>query len=576
MSKYAIILCRIEKGENMNETIDSFDMNHNIEIIISGKKYRVPKGITLDEISKNFYDKFKYPILIAKVDNNLRELNYTIQKNANIEFLDLTSREGNRVYVSGLVYLLIFTVKSLYGPNANIYVKHSLDKGIYIETNFDLNNEKLNQIKQAMKKVSENDLDIVKLTIDRLEAIKYFESIKDFAKADVLKYNTNTYVTLYRLGNLYNYFYTMMPSATSKIKDFDLTFVNERGLVLRFPTVYINDQIKKYEEHPNMFKVFHECREWGKLMHIENAGDLNKIVSSGKINDLIRMDETLQSNKLLSIAREINERKDKVKIILMAGPSSSGKTTTSRKLSMYLRSFGLKIRPISMDDYFLEKDETPLGPDGKPDFESLAAMDLKLFDEQIAKLLNKEEVVIPTYNFLAGKKEFTEKVKLADNEILVIEGIHGLDTNILTNIPRERKYKIYLSALTELNMDNHNRISTTDNRLLRRMIRDNRTRGYDVTHTLEAWGKVREGEEKYIFPYQDDSDATFNTGLIYEIGTLKTYVEPLLYSVDDDSPYYEEAKRLIDFLRLFLPIPSDAIPADSIIREFIGGSCYHD
>ncbi len=576
MSKYAIILCRIEKGENMNETIDSFDMNHNIEIIISGKKYRVPKGMTLDEISKNFYDKFKYPILIAKVDNNLRELNYTIQKNANIEFLDLTSREGNRVYVSGLVYLLIFTVKSLYGPNANIYVKHSLDKGIYIETNFDLNNEKLNQIKQAMKKVSENDLDIVKLTIDRLEAIKYFESIKDFAKADVLKYNTNTYVTLYRLGNLYNYFYTMMPSATSKIKDFDLTFVNERGLVLRFPTVYINDQIKKYEEHPNMFKVFHECREWGKIMHIENAGDLNKIVSSGKINDLIRMDETLQSNKLLSIAREINERKDKVKIILMAGPSSSGKTTTSRKLSMYLRSFGLKIRPISMDDYFLEKDETPLGPDGKPDFESLAAMDLKLFDEQIAKLLNKEEVVIPTYNFLAGKKEFTEKVKLADNEILVIEGIHGLDTNILTNIPRERKYKIYLSALTELNMDNHNRISTTDNRLLRRMIRDNRTRGYDVTHTLEAWGKVREGEEKYIFPYQDDSDATFNTGLIYEIGTLKTYVEPLLYSVDDDSPYYEEAKRLIDFLRLFLPIPSDAIPADSIIREFIGGSCYHD
>ena len=560
----------------MNETIDSFDMNQNIEITISGKKYHVPKGMTLDEISKNFYDKFKYPIILAKVGNNLKELTYTIQKSCNIEFLDLTSREANRVYVSGLVYMLIFAVKSLYGPNANVYIKHSLDKGIYIETNFDIDDAKLSQIKQAMNKVCENDLDIVKLTIDRLEAIKYFESIKDYAKADVLKYNTNTYVTLYRLGNLYNYFYTMMPTATSKIRHFDLTLVNNRGLVLRFPTVYINDKIKDYEAHPNMFKVFHECREWGKLMHIENAGDLNKIVSKGKINDLIRMDETLQSNRLLSIAKEINDRRDKVRIILMAGPSSSGKTTTSRKLSMYLRSFGLKIRPISMDDYFLEKEETPLGPDGKPDFESLSAMDLKLFDEQIEKLLNNEEVTIPIYNFILGKKEFNEKVKLSENEILVIEGIHGLDTNILTNIPREKKYKIYLSALTELNMDNHNRISTTDNRLLRRIIRDNRTRGYDVTHTLEAWGKVREGEEKYIFPYQDDADSTFNTGLIYEIGTLKTYVEPLLYSVDDDSPYYEEAKRLIDFLRLFLPIPSDAIPADSIIREFIGNSCYHD
>ena len=551
-------------------------MNETIEVLVNNQKFPIPKGTTLEEISKSFSDTCRYPILLGKIGNRLRELNYTVNKPCKIEFLDLTSREGNRVHISGLTYVLLYTLKSLYGPNANIKVQHSLDKGIYIETNFDLNEEKINQIKSGMKKVIDNDLDIVKLTIDRLEAIKYFESIKDYVKADIMKYNTNTYISLYRLGNLYNYFYTMMPSSTSKVKDFDISLANENGLVLRFPTVYINDKIKEYQPHPNMFKVFQESRDWAELIKIENAADLNRVVSIGKINDLIRMDETLQSNKLLEIAREINDKKDKVKIILMAGPSSSGKTTTSRKLSMYLRSFGLKIRPISMDDYFLEKDETPLGPDGEPDFESLAAMDLKLFDEQIAKLLNKEEVTIPTYNFLIGKKEYKETVKLEDNEILVIEGIHGLDTNILTNIPRENKYKIYLSALTELNIDNHNRISTTDNRLLRRIIRDNRTRGYDVTHTLEAWGKVREGEEKYIFPYQDDSDFTFNTGLIYEIGALKTYVEPLLYSVDDDSEYYEEAKRLIDFLRLFLPIPSDAIPADSIIREFIGNSCYHD
>lgn len=551
-------------------------MNENIEVFVNNRKFQIPKGTTLEEISKNFSDTCKYPILLARIGTRLRELSYTISKPCKIEFLDLTSREGSRAHISGLTYVLQYSIKSLYGPNANIKVQHSLDKGIYIETNFELNEEKLSQIKNAMKKVINNDLDIVKLTIDRLEAIKYFESIKDYVKADVMKYNTNTYISLYRLGNLYNYFYTMMPSSTSKVKDFDLSLANENGLVLRFPTVYINDKIKEYQPHPNMFKVFQESRDWAELMKIENAADLNKVVSSGKINDLIRMDETLQSNRLLEIAKEINDKKDKIKIILMAGPSSSGKTTSSKKLSMYLRSFGLKIRPISMDDYFLERDETPIGEDGKPDFESLAAMDLKLFDEQIASLLNKEEVNLPTYNFLLGKKEFKDKVKLEDNEILVIEGIHALDTNILTNISRDNKCKIYLSALTELNIDNHNRISTTDNRLLRRIIRDNRTRGYDVTHTLEAWSTVRMGEEKYIFPYQDDSDYTFNTGLIYEIGALKTYVEPLLYSVDDDSIYYEEAKRLIDFLRLFLPIPSDAIPDDSIIREFIGNSCYHD
>ena len=551
-------------------------MNENIEIIVNKKKIQVPKGTSLAEISKNFHEVCRYPIILGKIGNAFKELSYSVTQSCEIEFLDLTSREGSRAHISGLTYLTLYAVKSLYGPNANIYVQHSLDKGLYIETNFDINEDKLNEIKKEMNKIVENDLDITKLTIDRMEAIKYFESIKDYTKAGVLKYNTNTYISLYRLGNLYNYFYSMMPTSTGKLKDFDLTFVNNNGFVLRFPTIYINDQIKPYQHHPHMFQVFKECRDWAKIMKIENSVDLNKVVSSGKINYLIRMDETLQSNKLLDVARIINDNKDKIKIILMAGPSSSGKTTSSRKLSMYLRSFGLKIRPISMDDYFLDKEETPLGEDGKPDFESLAAVDLKLFDNQIEKLLNKEEVKVPTYNFLLGMKEFKETVKLEDNEILVIEGIHALDTNILTNIPRENKYKIYLSALTELNIDNHNRISTTDNRLLRRIIRDNRTRGYDVVHTLEAWPSVRSGEEKYIFPYQDDADYTFNTGLIYEIGVLKTYVEPLLYSVDSDSEYYEEAKRLIDFLRLFLPIPGDAIPADSIIREFIGGSCFHD
>lgn len=549
-------------------------MNENIEVLINKKKYQFPKGIVLEEIAKNFQDTCKYPIVLAKIGNAIKELSVPLNKSCEIEFLDLTSREGNRAHIAGLTFVVVYAIRSLYGPNANIYVEHSLDKGIYIEPNFELTEAKLNQIKSEMQKVIDSNLSITKLTIDRFEAQRYFESIKDYPKAGVMKYNTNTYVTLYRMGNSYNYFYNMMPTSTGKLKDFDLTYINKKGLVLRFPTAYIKDKIKEYEHHPHMYDVFNEYRAWAKTIQIENSVDLNKMISSGSINDLIRMDETLQSNKLLEVARKISENK-KIKMVLMAGPSSSGKTTTSRKLSMYLKSFGLKIRTISMDDYFVDSAQTPLGEDGKPDFECLEAVDLKLFDKQIEQLLNGEEVILPTFNFILGVKEYKEKAKMDKNEILVIEGIHGLDSNILTNIPRENKFKIYLSALTELNIDNHNRISTSDNRLLRRIIRDNRTRGYDVTKTLESWAKVRSGEEKYVFPYQDDADFTFNTGLIYEIGILKTYVEPLLYSVDDKSPQYEEAKRLIDFLRLFLPIPSDAVPQDSILREFIGNSCFN-
>ena len=549
-------------------------MNETINVKINGKNYEYFKGITLEEISKTFQIERKYPILLAKVNKSIKELTYQVTHDTKIEFLDLTSREGSRTHISGLTFIILYAVKTLYGRNADIVIQHSLDKGIYIETNFDLNEEKVNQIKQEMIRIIASDLDITKLTIDRLEAIKYFKTINDLPKAGVMKYNTNNYITLYRLGNLYNYFYNLMPTSTGKLKDFDLTYIKDNGFILRFPTTYISDHIKEYQHHPHMFEVFKEYRDWARIMNIENSVDLNKIVSSGKINDLIRIDETLQSNRLLNIATMISQNKN-IKVVLMAGPSSSGKTTTSLKLSMYLRSCGLKIRTLSMDDYFKDKEETPLGPDGKPDYECLEAVDLKLFDEKIEHLLNYEEVILPTYNFILGIKEYKTKAKLERNEILVIEGIHGLDSNILTSIPRENKFKIYLSPLTEINMDNHNRVSTSDNRLLRRMIRDNRTRGYGVEKTLEAWAKVRQGEEKYIFPYQDEADVTFNTALIYELGVLKTYVEPLLYSVEAESDYYEEAKRLIDFLRLFLPIPSDAIPDDSILREFIGGGCFN-
>ena len=551
-------------------------MIETIKVNISGQVYNYSKDITINEIYKEHQSKYKYPIILAKVNGRLKELSSQLTDDSTIEFVDLTAKEGNRVHVNGLIFVLQYAVKKIYGPGANILVQHSLDKGVYIQTTFKLTEEKLENIKLVMKEIIKKDIPITKVTIDRIEAKKYFKSIGDETKAGILKYNTNNYITLYRLGNLYNYFYTLMPTSTGVLKDFDLTYIKGNGFILRFPTIYINDKIKKYEHHPNMFGVFEEFKEWAKIINVRNTVDLNKIVSTGKISDLIKMDETLQSNRLLNIAKQINDRKDKVKIVLMAGPSSSGKTTTSRKLCMYLKSFGLNPKAIEMDNYFVEREQTPRDANGKFDFECLEAMDLKLFDKQMSQLLNGEKVLMPTYNFGLGKKEFNESLQLEDKDILIIEGIHALDSNILTNINRERKFKIYISPLTELCMDDHNRISTSDNRLLRRIIRDNRTRDYRVERTLEQWPSVRAGEELYIFPFQDDADATINSAAIYEFGVLKTYAEPLLYSVESDSPYYEEAKRLLNFLKLFLPIPSESIPADAVIREFIGGSYFHN
>ncbi len=551
-------------------------MIEKIELTINNRKYKYDKGVTIEEILMERETNTKYPVLIARINNRLKELSTQIKQSCEIELLDLTTPEGNRVHINGLILILLYALNILYDNNGKITVEHSLDKGIYIKTKFKLTEEKLKKIKEVMKEIINKDLPITKLAIDRLEAMKYYEEIDEKTKAGVLKYNTDNYITLYRLGNVYDYFYSLMPTSTKKVKDFDLTYLNENSFVLRFPTVFINDRIKKYEHHQHMFDVFAEYKEWANLIGVSNSVDLNRVVSTGKVSDLIKIDETLQSNRLLKVAKEINRKKSNIKVILMAGPSSSGKTTTSRKLCMYLKSFGLHPIAVGMDDYFVEREDTPKDENGNYDFECLEAIDIKLFDKQISKLLAGEEVLVPTYNFGLGKKEYNHTMKLEKNDVLIIEGIHALDTKILMNIPREKKFKIYISPLTGLLMDAHNRFSTTDNRLLRRIVRDNRTRNYKVEDTLKQWASVREGEEKYIFPFQDDADETINSAAIYEIGVLKTYVEPLLYSVDNNSIYYEEAKRLINFLRLFLPIPSEAIPEDAVIREFIGGSYFHE
>lgn len=544
-----------------------------LNVTINGNLVKVNRGMTLEELSKTYQDNYQYEIILAKVDGIYKELTETISKDCTIEFFDLTDRGANQIYLNGLVFLMIVAFKTLFGKNHNIKVNHSLDKGLYIESTIKLQKQDLEALQIKMKELVDKNLPIERITVSRLEAMEYFKNIGDSTKSEIMKYLTSTHLTLYKLGTEYNYFYSFMPTSTKVLSHFELTYLNEDGFVLRFPTIYMKNGIKEYEHRQNVFNLFQESRSWAKRLELSNVVDLNKRVSSNTIEELIQMDELMKNHGLMELAKKIIEHQN-AKIVLIAGPSSTGKTTTTNKLMLCLKSLGKNPKMLSIDDFFVDRSDTPLDKNGNPDFEKLEAVDLKLFEETIEKLLTQEETTTPTYNFILGEKEFNQKIKLEKDDILLIEGIHALNPKVLEHIPKEKKITIYLSALTELNIDNHVRISTTDNRLLRRIVRDNRTRGNKVEDTLKSWAKVREGEENYIFPYQDEADYTFNTAMIYELGVLKTFVEPLLYSVEPTSLYYNEAIRLINFLKLFLPISSESIPTDSILREFIGGGCF--
>lgn len=549
-------------------------IDEGIKAIVFGEEKTFARGTTFEDIIKEYKDKFEIPIVVAKEKGIYKELSELVEGGSEIEFFDLMSGEGNRIYLNGLIYLLIYSIKELYGKKTKVYVRYSIDKGLYITLDKKLTKDMIKEIKNKMLEVSEQDIKITPRNVSRLEAIDYFEKNGDTDKSSMLKYNTNSYITLYQLGHMYDFYFSKMPTSTGVLNKFNIEYLNEEGLVLMYPHRYSNGEVSKYHHIQQRFDVYHEYQDWVRIMNITNAADLNDIVSQGKMGNLIRLDETIQASRLLNIAREIHSHKERLKIILIAGPSSSGKTTTSIKLTNYLTSFGINPVQISMDDYFVSRKKTPKKKDGTYDYECLEAVNVELFNENVDKLLNGEEIVAPVYNFLTGEPEYKLPMKLGKNDVLVIEGIHALNPAILSNIPRSKKYKMYISPMTGISIDNHNRISTSDNRLLRRIIRDNRTRGHKVEKTLASWKDVREGEEKYIFPYQSEANVTFNTALIYELGILKTYAEPLLYSVDPKSEYYNEAKRLINLLKTFLPMPSEDIPDDSLLREFIGGSCF--
>ena len=543
-----------------------------VKVTYLGKSYMYPKDITLEDISKDFQENYSETIIMAEVNGRPYELNYKVTDDVTVDFFDLTSPTGNRVYESGLIFVLEKACLNML--NSEIEVKYSIDKGIYIKTYKKITKEDLDKVSREMKEIVKRDLPIQKNLVNRLEAIEYYKSTKSYDKVNVLKYSVNTNVNLYRLMDIYNYFFSYLPVSTGALKEFKLTYIDQNSFVLRYPNIYYLNKIPVYKHHDKLFNEFKKYDEWSEKLGIENVSSLNSRVTKGNVDDLVLLSENIQNNSLFKIAETIYNNK-KLKLILLAGPSSSGKTTTSKKLELFLKGFGLNPIAISIDNYFVDRDKTPRLPDGSYDFESLNAINVELFNRNLKDLLDGKEVTLPVYNFITGKSELSdESIKLGEKEILIVEGLHALNEELTYSIDKKNKYKIYLCPLTVLSLDNHNRIRTTDNRLLRRIVRDNRTRGYSASDTLSSWGKVREGEEKYVFPFQDEADVIFNTSLIYELGVLKTYAEPLLYSVEESDPMYKEAVRLLNLLKNILPISNDYIPVDSIVREFIGGGYF--
>ena len=537
-----------------------------------------PAGTTLLEISKSFQKYFNYPVLVARVDNEMADLSEKVNHNCSVDFYDRSSSIGNSVYSRSLYFMLVLAVKRVLGSNTDVIVEHSIDKGVYCEIiGADVDKPIISKIENQMLQIVQEGYLFTKVNVSRYDTIKYFKKLNRMDKVKALKYISNSYITLYRLDDLYDYLYSEMVYSTRELDEFKLTYIRDNGFVLSYPDIYNPECTLDYVHHKKMYDTFLDYTKWGRILEIDNAADLNELVSTGKYDNLIRLSEAYYNSQLSRIADDIYKYKNDIKIVLIAGPSSSGKTISAKKLEIYLQSHGLKTHQISLDDYFHNRDDTPKDENGDYDFESIRAIDIELFNQHLSKLLNKERVLLPEFNFVNGTREYKNKwLQLGDNDILVIEGLHGLNEELTQSIEKKHKYKIYISTLTQLNIDIHNRIHTTDTRKLRRIVRDNKYRGYNAADTLKMWPSIRDGEEKYIFQYQDEADIIVNSALVYELGVLKTYAEPLLFSVDENDEVYPEALRLINFLRGFLPIPSDNVPNDSILREFIGGSCFNE
>ncbi len=539
----------------------------------NGDKKEYVKGIKFIDIVNDLKDNFKYDILCGKFRNQIVNYNDSIIRSGLLNLYDMNTKEGNKIYERGLVILFEKSVREHLGKDTRVKISYSIDKGIFCQIYKKITEDDVKRIKKIMKDKVDKAIPFVRIETSRTEAIEYFKNIKRYDKVKSLLYDTTNFVSLCKFDGSYNYILGKVPYDSSVLKYFDLTLL-DNGIVLRFPSIYDNGKIVKYTHHENYYNSLKEYSNWANLLNISNIGELNEAIINDNAGEIIKLSEMIQDYKLLSIAEKITLNKNDIKLILISGPSSSGKTTTSKKLALYLKTLGMNPHQLSLDDYFLNREDTPLDEEGKPDFESLRAIDIKLFNSQMEKLLKGNKVITPTYDFVKGKKNFNKPIQMDNNDVLIIEGLHALNNNLLENINKKNKYKIYISPLAFMGLDDDNRISMTDIRLLRRIIRDNRTRGYSPEHTLSTWEAVRKGEEKYVFPFQDEADTIFNSILAYELGVLKTYVEPLLFSIKEDSAEYLTALRLIELLKFVLPIPSDTVPDVSILREFIGNSYF--
>jgi uridine kinase len=537
-----------------------------------------PEGSSLLDIYNGFNLAMPYGPVSAKVNNKVESLDFRVYYNKDIEFLDITSSSGMRTYVRSLFFILVKAVEELY-PQGSISLEHPISKGYFCKLHIDrtIGLDDVQRIKQKMQEIIAADIPYTRTESHTEEVVRLFEKRGMMDKARLLDTYGQLYSYYYQLGDTVDCYYSSLVPSTGYIRLFDIVKYYD-GLLLRIPNRENPTKLEEVVKQEKMLEVFQEYHRWNQILGISTVGDLNVACNHGHATDLINVSEALQEKKIAQIADEITHRNQdgkRVKLVLISGPSSSGKTTFSKRLSIQLMTNGLKPYPISLDDYFVNRNDTPLDENGKHDFESLYAVDLPFFEEQLTTLLNGGEVELPRYNFTTGKREMSgKKLRIDEHMILIIEGIHALNPALTPHIPNENKYKVYVSALTTILLDNHNYIPTTDNRLLRRIIRDYKYRNYSAEETIARWPSVRAGEEKWIFPYQENADAMFNSALLFELAVLKDYVEPVLRKVPNRCPEYSEAHRLLRFLNYFVSVQDKELPPTSLLREFLGGSSF--
>ncbi len=548
-----------------------------VTITINGKEKLYEDGIKYEIIAEEYQNSYTSQIALVTVNGKIRELMKRADRDCDLDFITYTSTIGHKTYVRSAIMLMMKAIKDVAGMETadNVKVEFTIGPGYFcsFKNGVKLDSSQIEKVKERMGELVDMDLLVTKKSYPADEAIALFKELGMKDKVSLFRYRRSSNINVYCLGDYYDYYYGYMMPSTGYIRCFDL-MPYEDGMILLLPNRQEPDILPEFVPRPKLFRTLMASDEWSNMIGIDTVGDLNDKICQGNISDMILVQEALQERRIGEIARDI-ARREGVKFVMIAGPSSSGKTTFSHRLSIQLRTYGLNPHPIALDNYYLDHGKTPLDDDGNPDYECLEALDVEQFNQDMSELLSGKCVQLPTFNFKTGKREYNGKaLTLQEGDILVIEGIHGLNEKMSYSLPAESKYKIYISALTCLNVDEHNRIPTTDGRLLRRMVRDARTRGASAAKTISMWPSVRRGEEKYIFPYQEEADAMFNSALIYELAVLKQYAEPLLFSIQKDMPEYYEAKRLLKFLEYFLGVSSEELPSNSLCREFVGGSCF--